>query len=101
MEFDGATGWLVGPPNKGLACMFTMMNEARLSVGVQGVAIGERAYQGALAFAMHPCLVYCRVLLGTPGSHAELRDDQSRPRELNGSRQNPCRMPDPGRRGRL
>ncbi len=51
MEFDGATGWLVGEPNRGLACMFTMMNEARLYVGVQGVAIGERAYQGALDFA--------------------------------------------------
>jgi len=50
MEFDGATGWLVGEPNRGLACMFTMMNEARLYVGVQGVAIGERAYQGALAY---------------------------------------------------
>ena len=51
MEFDGATGWLVGPENKGLACMFTMMNEARQFVGVQGVGIGERAYQGALAYA--------------------------------------------------
>lgn len=51
MEFDGATGWLVGEPNKGLACMFTMMNEARLFVGVQGVAIGERAYQAALHYA--------------------------------------------------
>lgn len=51
MEFDGATGWLVGEPNRGLACMFTMMNEARLFVGVQGVAIGERAYQQALAFS--------------------------------------------------
>lgn len=51
MEFDGATGWLVGGENRGLACMFTMMNEARLFVGVQGVAIGERAYQGALAYA--------------------------------------------------
>ena len=51
MEFDGATGWLVGEPNKGLACMFTMMNEARLFVGVQGVAIGERAYQAALQYA--------------------------------------------------
>ncbi|PHR54497.1 MAG: acyl-CoA dehydrogenase [Robiginitomaculum sp.] len=51
MEFDGATGWLVGPENRGLACMFTMMNEARLFVGVQGVAIGERAYQGALNYA--------------------------------------------------
>lgn len=51
MEFDGATGWLVGEINRGLACMFTMMNEARLFVGVQGVAIGERAYQAALDYA--------------------------------------------------
>jgi len=51
MEFNGATGWLVGQPNRGLACMFTMMNEARLFVGTQGVAIGERAYQAALTFA--------------------------------------------------
>ena len=51
MEFNGATGWLVGEPNRGLSCMFTMMNEARLFVGVQGVAIGERAYQAALHFS--------------------------------------------------
>ena len=51
MEFNGATGWLVGEPNRGLSCMFTMMNEARLFVGVQGVAIGERAYQAALGYA--------------------------------------------------
>ena len=51
MEFNGATGWLVGEVNRGLACMFTMMNEARLFVGVQGVAIGERAFQAALAYA--------------------------------------------------
>lgn len=51
MEFDGAKGWLVGQENKGLACMFTMMNEARLFVGVQGVAVGERAYQAALSYA--------------------------------------------------
>ena len=51
MEFEGAKGWLVGEENRGLACMFTMMNEARLFVGVQGVAIGERAYQAALAFS--------------------------------------------------
>ena len=49
MEFNGATGWLVGEVNRGLACMFTMMNEARLFVGVQGVAIGERAFEAALA----------------------------------------------------
>ena len=51
MEFNGATGWLVGKENRGLSCMFTMMNEARLFVGVQGVAIGERAYQAALDYA--------------------------------------------------
>ena len=51
MDFDKATGWMVGEENRGLACMFTMMNEARLFVGVQGVAIGERAYQAALGYA--------------------------------------------------
>lgn len=51
MEFEGATGYLVGDVNRGLACMFIMMNEARLFVGVQGVAIGERAYQAALQYA--------------------------------------------------
>jgi butyryl-CoA dehydrogenase len=50
-DHGGAVGWLVGEENRGLACMFTMMNNARLSVGVQGVAIAERAYQQALAFA--------------------------------------------------
>ncbi|WP_342359124.1 acyl-CoA dehydrogenase [Terrarubrum flagellatum] len=47
----GATGFLIGEENRGLACMFTMMNNARLSVGLQGVAIAERATQQALAFA--------------------------------------------------
>jgi acyl-CoA dehydrogenase len=47
----GATGYLVGEENRGMACMFTMMNHARLSVGVQGVAIAERATQQALAYA--------------------------------------------------
>ena len=47
----GATGWLVGEPHRGLHCMFTMMNNARLAVGVQGVAAAERATQGALAYA--------------------------------------------------
>jgi len=47
----GATGYLVGEPNDGLACMFTMMNHARLEVGMQGVGISERAYQRALAYA--------------------------------------------------
>lgn len=47
----GATAWLIGQENDGLKCMFTMMNNARLSVGLQGVAIAERAYQHALDYA--------------------------------------------------
>ena len=48
---EGAIGWIVGQPNRGLEYMFIMMNEARFGVGVQGIGIGERAYQQALAFA--------------------------------------------------
>ncbi len=51
MEYSGATGWLIGEVNKGLACMFTMMNAARLNVGLEGVAVGEAAYQAAFAYA--------------------------------------------------
>ncbi|MEM9841858.1 MAG: acyl-CoA dehydrogenase, partial [Pseudomonadota bacterium] len=51
MEFDGATGWLIGAENKGLACMFTMMNSARLNVGLEGVGVGEAAWQTAFAYA--------------------------------------------------
>ncbi|MDE3017005.1 MAG: acyl-CoA dehydrogenase C-terminal domain-containing protein [Pseudomonadota bacterium] len=51
MNYDGATGWLVGAPNKGMKAMFTMMNAARLYVGVQGLGIAEVAYQNALAYA--------------------------------------------------
>ncbi|AVA20557.1 MULTISPECIES: acyl-CoA dehydrogenase [unclassified Rhizobium] len=47
----GAVAWLVGEENKGLACMFTMMNNARLAVGIQGVAIAEAATQKAIAYA--------------------------------------------------
>lgn len=50
-EEPGAVGWLIGEENKGLACMFTMMNNARLAVGMQGVAIAEAATQKALAYA--------------------------------------------------
>ena len=50
-DAGGATGWLIGEENKGLACMFTMMNNARLGVGLQGVAIAERALQQGVAFA--------------------------------------------------
>ena len=51
MNYDGATGWLVGEPEKGLAAMFIMMNAARLGVGLQGLAQGEVAYQNAVAYA--------------------------------------------------
>jgi acyl-CoA dehydrogenase len=47
----GAIGWMVGEENRGLNCMFTLMNNARLHVGMQGVAIGERAFQQSLEFA--------------------------------------------------
>ncbi|MFZ1679968.1 MAG: acyl-CoA dehydrogenase family protein, partial [Rhizobiaceae bacterium] len=47
----GAVGWLIGEENRGLACMFTMMNNARLAIGVQGVAVAEAATQKALTFA--------------------------------------------------
>ena len=47
----GAIGWLIGEENRGLACMFTMMNNARLAVGIQGVAVAEAATQKAIAFA--------------------------------------------------
>ena len=48
---EGATGWVVGEPRQGLAAMFTMMNRARLSTGMQGTAVGEKATQQAYAFA--------------------------------------------------
>ena len=51
MNYDGATGWLLGEENKGLAAMFIMMNAARLGVGLQGLGIGEVAYQNAVAYA--------------------------------------------------
>jgi alkylation response protein AidB-like acyl-CoA dehydrogenase len=51
MNFDDAEGYLIGQPNKGLAAMFTMMNAARLSVGVQGLALSERAWQNSLNYA--------------------------------------------------
>jgi hypothetical protein len=51
MEYDGATGWLVGDENGGMAAMFTMMNNARLGVGAQGIGVAEAAFQHALAYA--------------------------------------------------
>src|SRR5690606_4891411 len=51
MNFDEATGFLIGPPNKGLECMFTFMNSARIGTATQGVCHAELAYQGALPYA--------------------------------------------------
>ncbi len=51
MNYDGSTGWLVGEANRGLQAMFVMMNEARLNVGMQGLALSEVAYQNAAAYA--------------------------------------------------
>jgi acyl-CoA dehydrogenase len=64
MEYDGATGWLLGPENGGMGAMFTMMNNARLGVGVQGVSIAETASQAALAFARER--VQGRTVTGAP-----------------------------------
>jgi hypothetical protein len=52
MEFDRATGWIIGQPHGGMAAMFTMMNNARLGVGVEGLGIAEAATQKAMAFAL-------------------------------------------------
>lgn len=51
MNFDAATGWLIGKPHSGLACMFTMMNDARFQVGLQGLGVAEAAYQGSVTYA--------------------------------------------------
>ena len=64
---EGAIGYLVGEENKGLACMFTMMNNARLAVGLQGVSISERAYQQALDYAGE------REQMGVILRHADVR----------------------------
>lgn len=52
MEYSGATGWMVGPENGGMAAMFTMMNNARLGVGVEGLGVAEAATQKALSYAL-------------------------------------------------
>lgn len=72
MNFDSATGYLIGPPNKGLECMFTFMNSARIGTAIQGVATAELAYQGALAYARERRSM--RALSGTkePGEVADV-----------------------------
>ena len=64
-DHGGAIGELVGEPNRGLEYMFVMMNAARFAVGMQGIAVSERAYQQALAFAKER--VQSRDLAGSPG----------------------------------
>jgi len=51
LNFDGARGFLIGPPNKGLNCMFTFMNTARIGTAIQGLAHAEQSFQGALSYA--------------------------------------------------
>lgn len=78
MNYDGAIGFMVGEPNNGLEAMFSMMNYERLSVGIQGLGIAERSYQGAVTYAKE------RLQSRAPGStkqgvadpiidHAEVR----------------------------
>jgi butyryl-CoA dehydrogenase len=71
LDFEGSVGWLVGQPNKGMKAMFTFMNGARLHVGVQGLALAEAAYQGAVAFARER--LQGRALTGArnPGQEAD------------------------------
>ena len=75
MEYDGATGWMVGAPNKGMAAMFTMMNNARLGVGTQGIGVAEAAYQHALDYALERRQGRTPVGDGTGGivDHADVR----------------------------
>jgi len=67
MAFEGATGWMVGGEAKGMAAMFTMMNNARLAVGVQGIGVAEAAYQKALDYALD------RKQMGAIIEHADVR----------------------------
>jgi alkylation response protein AidB-like acyl-CoA dehydrogenase len=73
MNFDGAQGWLIGQPHKGLMAMFTMMNTARLGVGLQGLGLADRAYQNALRYARER--LQSRALSGPklPEKPAEIR----------------------------
>ena len=69
LNYDGATGWLVGEENKGLAAMFIMMNAARLGVGMQGLSQAEVAYQNAVAYALDRR--QGRALTGPAGPEAQ------------------------------
>ena len=71
MEYDRATGWLVGEEQGGMAAMFTMMNNARLGVGVQGIGVAEAAYQHALAYAVDR--KQGKSVTGAISGHADVR----------------------------
>ena len=71
MNFEEATGWLIGEPNQGLKCMFTMMNAARIMVGIQGLGLAETGYQVSLGFAKER--LQSRSLSGP--KHPELKAD--------------------------
>ncbi|WP_417727886.1 acyl-CoA dehydrogenase [Roseovarius sp.] len=75
MQYDGSTGWLVGKPHDGMRAMFTMMNNARLGVGGQGIGTAEGAYQHALAYAMERKQGRTPVEAGSGGiiEHADVR----------------------------
>lgn len=73
MQYDGAKGWLVGEANKGMAAMFTMMNNARLGVGVQGISIAEAAFQQALSYAMERKQGKTPLGAGAIIDHADVR----------------------------
>jgi len=73
MQYDGATGWLIGEPHMGLAAMFTMMNNARLGVGVQGISVAEAAFQHALAYAMDRKQGRTPNGVGVISDHADVR----------------------------
>ncbi|WP_224816193.1 acyl-CoA dehydrogenase [Hasllibacter sp. MH4015] len=73
MQYDNATGWLIGQENKGMAAMFTMMNNARLGVAVQGVSVADAAYQHALAYAVERKQGRTKGETGTIIDHADVR----------------------------
>ena len=73
MELSGAKGWLVGEENNGLAAMFTMMNNARLNVGVQGYGVAEAAYQHAVNFAKERVQGRTKGTTGAIIDHADVR----------------------------
>ncbi|HET7409212.1 MAG TPA: acyl-CoA dehydrogenase [Paracoccaceae bacterium] len=73
MEYDGATGWLIGSPQGGMAAMFTMMNKARLGVGAEGLGIAEAATQKAVAFALERRQGRTPDGSGSISGHADVR----------------------------